>query len=162
VTPEDFAKEFNVSRGTLDALSAYVLLLEKWQPRINLISPKTVPDIWSRHIFDSAQLVAHVPKGSSSDTPRIMDIGSGAGFPGLVLAILGAGKVQLVESDQRKSVFLQTVIRELGLSAIVINQRIESLPACRPDVITSRAVASLPKLMKLISAQVHPGLTCLF
>ena len=93
---------------------------------------------------------------------RILDIGSGAGFPGLVLAILGAGQVQLVESDQRKSVFLQTVIRELGLSATVVNHRIESLSACYPDVITARALAPLPKLMQLIDAQIHPGLTCLF
>ena len=93
---------------------------------------------------------------------QILDIGSGAGFPGLVLAILGAGDVQLVESDQRKAVFLQTVIRELGLSARVSNQRIETLPACQPNVITARALAALPKLMSLIEPQLHNGLTCLF
>ena len=162
VTPEDFAKQLNVSRETVAVLSAYVALLEKWQPRINLISPASLPDIWQRHMFDSAQLLAHMPEMHTAAPRRILDIGSGAGFPGLVLAILGAGQVQLVESDQRKSVFLQTVIRELRLSAIVVNDRIETLPACYPDVITARALAPLPKLMQLIEAQMHPSLTCLF
>lgn len=162
VTPEDFAEQMNVSRETLAALSAYVALLEKWQPHINLISPASLPDIWQRHVFDSAQLLAHMPEMRLDAPRRILDIGSGAGFPGLVLAILGAGQLQLIESDQRKSVFLQTVIRELGLSATVVNHRIESLSACYPDVITARALAPLSKLMQLIDAQIHPALTCLF
>ena len=162
VTPEDFAKQMNVSRETLAALSAYVELLEKWQQRINLISLASLTDIWQRHIFDSAQLLVHLPEMRPGAPRRILDIGSGAGFPGLVLAILGAGQLQLVESDQRKSVFLQTVIRELGLSATVVNYRIESLPACYPDIITARALAPLPKLMQLITTQIHPSLTCLF
>ena len=162
MTPEDFAKKLNVSRETLESLAAYVALLEKWQLRINLVSPLSLSDIWQRHILDSAQLATHMPKSLSGNVCEIMDIGSGAGFPGLVLAILGTGRVRLVESDERKSVFLHTVIRELGLSASVLNQRIESLPACEPDVITARAVAPLPKLMKLIERQLHDGLTCLF
>ena len=162
VTPEDFAKQMNVSRETLTVLSAYVALLEKWQPRINLISPASLPDIWQRHILDSAQLLVYLPEMRPGAPRRILDIGSGAGFPGLVLAILGAGQLQLVESDQRKSVCLQTVIRELGLSATVVKHRIESLPACYPDIITARALAPLPKMMQLIEAQMHPGLTCLF
>ena len=162
MTAKEFAKRFDVSRETLASLSAYVGLLEKWQARINLVSPATLPDIWHRHILDSAQLVPYLPVVSPRQRCQILDIGSGAGFPGLVLAILGAGDVQLVESDQRKAVFLQTVIRELGLSACVSNQRIEILPACQPDVITARALAALPKLMSLITPQLHKGLTCLF
>jgi 16S rRNA (guanine527-N7)-methyltransferase len=162
MTPESFAARFNVSRETLGSLSAYVALLEKWQRRINLVSPTTLPDIWHRHILDSAQLLPYLPVVSTRQRCQILDIGSGAGFPGLVLAILGAGDVQLVESDQRKAVFLQTVIRELGLSAQVSNQRIENLPPCQPDVITVRALAAVPKLMSLIAPQLHNGLTCLF
>ena len=162
MTANEFAKRFDVSRETLASLSAYVALLEKWQSRINLVSPATLPDIWHRHILDSAQLTQYLPAVSAHQRRQILDIGSGAGFPGLVLAILGAGDVQLVESDQRKSVFLQTVIRELGISARVSNQRIETLPACQPDVITARALAGLPKLMSLIAPQLHDGLTCLF
>ena len=162
MTPEAFAARFDVSRETLASLFAYVDLLEKWQPRINLVSPATLPDIWNRHILDSAQLLPHLPVIAARQRCQILDIGSGAGFPGLVLAILGAGDVQLVESDQRKAVFLQTVIRELGLSACVSNQRIETLPAFQPDVITARALAALPKLISLIAPQLHDGLTCLF
>ena len=162
MTPEAFASRFDVSRETLTSLSAYVTLLKKWQPRINLVSPATLPDIWHRHIWDSAQLLQYLPVVTARQRCKILDIGSGAGFPGLVLAILGAGDVKLVESDQRKAVFLQTVIWELGLSACVINQRIETLPACQPDVITARALAALPKLMSLIEPQLHNGLTCLF
>ena len=162
MTPEEFATRINVSRETLALLSAYVSLLQKWQTRINLVSPGTLPDVWHRHILDSAQLQAYLPAVPTHKRCQILDIGSGAGFPGLVLAILGAGDVQLVESDLRKSVFLQTVIRELGISARVSNQRIETLPACQPDVITARALAGLPKLMSLIAPQLHDGLTCLF
>ena len=162
MTPEAFATRFDVSRETMASLTAYVALLEKWQPHINLMSSAALSDIWHRHILDSAQLLPHLPASPARQRCRILDIGSGAGFPGLVLAILGAGDVQLVESNQRKAVFLQTVIRELGLSAHVCNQRIETLPACQPDVITARALAALPKLMSLIVPQLHDGLTCLF
>ena len=162
MTAEEFARRFDVSRETLASLSAYVALLEKWQPRINLVSSATLPYIWQRHILDSAQLLPHLPVVPAHQRCQILDIGSGAGFPGLVLAILGAGDVQLIESDQRKAVFLQTVVRELGLSVRVSNQRIETLPACQPDVITARALAALPKLISLIEPQLHNGLTCLF
>ena len=162
MTPEAFAARFDVSRETLASLLAYVALLEKWQAHINLVSPATLPNIWHRHILDSAQLLPHLTVVPAHQRCQILDIGSGAGFPGLVLAILGAGDVQLVESDQRKAVFLRTVIRELGLTARVSNQRIETLPACQPDVITARALAALPKLMSLVSPQLHNGLTCLF
>ena len=162
MTPEAFAARFDVSRETLALLLAYVALLEKWQRRINLVSSATLPDIWHRHILDSAQLLPHLPLVSAPQRLHILDIGSGAGFPGLVLAILGVGDIQLVESNQRKAVFLQTVIRELGVSARVSNQRIETLPACRPDVITARAFAALPKLMSLITPHLHNDLTCLF
>ena len=114
MTPEEFAARFDVSRETLAALSAYVALLEKWQLRINLVSSATLPDIWHRHILDSAQLLPHIPVVSAHRRCQILDIGSGAGFPGLVLAILGAGDVQLVESISAKWYFA-TVIRELGL-----------------------------------------------
>ena len=162
MTPEAFAARFDVSRETLASLLAYVALLEKWQRRINLVSSATLPDIWHRHILDSAQLLPHLPSVPARQRLHILDIGSGAGFPGLVLAILGVGDVQLVESNQRKAVFLRTVIRELGVSALVSNQRIETLPACRPDVITARAFAVLPKLMSLITPHLHNGSTCLF
>jgi len=108
--------------------------------------------------LDSAQLVGLYPP----DTTKILDVGSGAGFPGLVLAIMGGVNVDLVESDQRKAVFLSTVIRSLNLPAQVHNQRIESMPNLSPDVITARAVATVPKLLKLIENQISTDTICLF
>jgi len=158
VTPDDIARLLDVSRETIDKFQAYLTLLEKWQRQINLVANSTLAEAWQRHILDSGQLVALYPP----QTKRVMDIGSGAGFPGLVLAIMGGVTVDLVESDQRKAVFLSTVIRELGLPAKVHNQRIETLPRLSPDVITARALAPVPKLLKLIENQLHPEIVCLF
>ena len=131
--PEALAGQIDVSRETMDRLAAYVALVEKWQQRVNLVSASTLPDIWMRHIWDSAQLAPLVP----ASTGRILDVGSGAGFPGLVLAALCDAELHLVESDQKKAVFLQTVIRETGIRAIVHNSRIESLPHIGADIVTT-------------------------
>ena len=156
--PDDVARLLNVSRETIDKFRAYLTLLEKWQARINLVANSTLAEAWQRHILDSGQLAAFYPP----QTKNIMDVGSGAGFPGLVLAIMGGVTVDLVESDQRKAVFLSTVIRELDLPAKVHNQRIETLPQLFPDVITARALAPVPKLLKLIENQLSPKSVCLF
>lgn len=158
MTPDDVARLLNVSRETIDKFRAYLTLLEKWQARINLVANSTLAEAWQRHILDSGQLAAFYPP----QTKNIMDVGSGAGFPGLVLAIMGGVTVDLVESDQRKAVFLSTVIRELDLPAKVHNQRIETLPQLFPDVITARALAPVPKLLKLTENQLSPKSVCLF
>ena len=158
MTPDQVGVSLNVSRETIDKFQAYLTLLEKWQRRINLVSNSTLGDVWQRHILDSGQLAAYYPP----QTRHILDVGSGAGFPGLVLAIMGGVTVDLVESDQRKAVFLSTVIRELGLQAKVHNQRIETMPNLRPDVITARALAPVPKLLNLIETQIRPECVCLF
>jgi 16S rRNA (guanine527-N7)-methyltransferase len=142
----------------MDRFGLYLDLLSKWQPRINLVATSTLELAWQRHILDSGQLAAYLPPAPK----LILDVGSGAGFPGLVLAIMTGHRVELVESDQRKAVFLSTVIRELGLDAAVHNCRIESLPPLYPDVITARALAALPKLLNLIEKQLHEGCSCLF
>ena len=158
MTADEVGKLLNVSRETLCQFKAYLTLLEKWQRRINLVASSTMVDVWQRHILDSAQLVRFYPP----NTHKILDVGSGAGFPGLVLAIMGNVEVDLVESDQRKAIFLSTVIRSLALPAKVHNQRIESLPNLAPDVITARALAPVSKLMKLIENQISPDTVCLF
>ena len=158
MTPDQVGELLNVSRETIEKFQAYLTLLENWQRRINLVSNSTLGEAWQRHILDSGQLAAHYPP----KTRHILDVGSGAGFPGLVLAIMGGVTVDLVESDQRKAVFLSTVIRELGLPAKVYNQRIETMPNLRPDVITARALAPVPKLLNLIGSQLHPDCVCLF
>ena len=148
----------DVPRETQEKLDCYVQLLIKWQARINLISSKTLPEIWHRHILDSAQLVSYLPKTPSV----ILDMGSGAGLPGVILAILTRHQLHLVESDSRKIAFMRTALRETGTSAILHEQRMESVPALRPDIITARALAPLSQLITLASAQHHEKIEYLF
>lgn len=157
MTPQEVGGQLNVSRETLEQLSRFVALLERWQRSINLVSARSLTDVWRRHILDSGQLANYIPANART----ILDVGSGGGFPGLVLSIIGPWEVRLVESDQRKAVFLQTVINELGLLAKVCNSRIEALSPCYPDVISARALAPIPKLMNLIAPQLHSKVTCL-
>src|SRR5690606_6912590 len=102
--PEDFQKDANVSRETLKVLIKYAGLLIRWQERLNLVGPNTLPDLWHRHMWDSAQILKYVdPVGQKT----WLDIGTGAGFPGVVLAIMGAGHVHLVEKSPKKCLFLR-------------------------------------------------------
>jgi 16S rRNA (guanine527-N7)-methyltransferase len=150
--PEDFAAAFNVSRETLGQLLTYVALLEQWQPRINLVAGATLPDVWHRHIADSAQLLALAPGAQTW-----LDLGSGAGFPGLVIAILAQGdsmpRVTLIESDRRKSAFLSEVARRTGISVEIHTARIEQIATQRilpsVDVVSARALAPLVRLLPL-------------
>ena len=158
MTADEVRKLLNVSRETISKFEAYLELLEKWQRSINLVANSTLGDAWQRHILDSAQLAKFYPPNAK----HILDVGSGAGFPGLVLAIIGGVEVGLVESDQRKAIFLSTVIRSLGLSAKVYNERVEFLSNLGPDVVTARAVAPVPRLLSLIKNQLSPNTVCLF
>ncbi len=146
---EGFREILDVSRETLGQLSRYAELLEKWQRRINLVGRDTLDDLWRRHMLDSAQLWPLIPPDAAS----ITDLGSGAGFPGLVLAILaepGRADITLIESDARKCAFLNEVIRQTGARAHVVNQRIERVSVPAADVVTARACARLPKLLDYI------------
>jgi len=152
----------NVSRETLQALADYLALLAKWQTKINLVSASTLEDAWIRHVVDSAQLWPLIPDSART----ITDLGSGAGFPGLVLAILGRYRegfqVHLIESDQRKGAFLREVIRVTGAPAEVHTARIEALEPWPSDVVTARALAALDKLLPLAAPFVVPGGIALF
>ncbi len=143
LTPEGFAAEVNVSRETLARLRLYAGLLEKWQKAINLVGRSTLPDLWRRHMLDSAQLQALAPPAATT----WVDLGSGAGFPGLVLAILGVGTVHLIESDSRKCTFLREVARQTATAVAIHNCRIEAVAPFRADVITARALAPLGQLL---------------
>ncbi|OYD86111.1 16S rRNA (guanine(527)-N(7))-methyltransferase RsmG [Azospirillum brasilense] len=138
-----FQAETGVSRETLDRLAAYEATLRKWQPKINLVGPSTLPDAWRRHFLDSAQLYPLLPEGARV----LVDLGSGAGFPGLVLAIMGVPEVHLVESDSRKCAFLREAARVAGASVTVHNKRIEAAPPIAADVVTARALAPLNDLL---------------
>jgi len=152
-----------VSRETEHRLAAFAALVAQWTPRINLISPGSLPDIATRHIADSAQLLAFAPSAWS----HWADLGSGAGFPGIVVAILAAetnpaGRVTLVESDRRKAEFLRTVVRHLGLRAEVSAARAESLAPLGADILSARALAPLPQLLPLAFRHLAPGGRALF
>ncbi len=153
-----FAEHFPVSRETLARLEAYVELLVRWAARINLVGRNTLTDLWRRHILDSAQLQPLVPEAARS----LIDLGSGAGFPGLVLAILGIGGVELVEADSRKAAFLREAIRITGAPATVRACRITAVPPHAVDVVTARALAPLDRLLDLAAPFIGPDTVCLF
>lgn len=133
----------DVSRETFDKLSAYHDLLLKWQSKINLISPNTINDIWHRHILDSAQFYRQLPDTSI----KLVDIGSGAGLPGIILSIMGINEVHSIESDGRKCLFQKEVARQLNLPMTIHNSRIEETTLDSADVITARACSSLSTLL---------------
>ncbi|MEM8587045.1 MAG: 16S rRNA (guanine(527)-N(7))-methyltransferase RsmG [Pseudomonadota bacterium] len=139
-------------------MSTYAALLTKWQKAINLVGSRTIADVWRRHMLDSAQLFPLLPK----DTKTLVDLGSGAGFPGLVLAMMGVPDVHLVESDHRKAAFLTHVSRETNTDVTVHAKRIETMPSLVADVVTARALAPLPKLLDLAERFVGPDSACLF
>ncbi|MDE0808578.1 MAG: 16S rRNA (guanine(527)-N(7))-methyltransferase RsmG [Alphaproteobacteria bacterium] len=153
-----FGQALSVSRETLDRLIIYSILLAKWQRAINLVSPKSLRDCWRRHFLDSGQLQSLIPSNSNS----LLDIGSGAGFPGMVLAILGVRNVVLVESDHRKCMFLREVSRETSTAVTIINDRIEKVSPEQYDVVTSRACASLDVLLNYARPYVGEASVCLF
>lgn len=160
LTPDAFAEACDVSRETLARLQTYVDLLRRWQKAINLVSRDSLTDVWRRHVWDSAQLMPHIPDPAAP----ILDIGSGAGFPGLILAILGAEDVTLVDSDARKGSFLREVARQTGAPATVLTGRAETM-ADRidpPAIVTARAVASLPLLLDTIKLYIRPNTVCFF
>ncbi|HEX3501624.1 MAG TPA: 16S rRNA (guanine(527)-N(7))-methyltransferase RsmG [Stellaceae bacterium] len=143
LTAASFQNQTGVSRETLARLEAYVELLSAWNRRINLVGPRTIGDIWRRHILDSAQLFPLIP----AKARVLLDVGSGAGLPGLILAILGVREVHLVEADQRKCVFLREAARITQSSVQIHPQRLEKCPRFGADVITARAFAPLADLL---------------
>lgn len=151
------ADALDVSRETLARLETYLTLLERWQRAVNLVGRGSLADPWRRHILDSAQLRDHLPAASRS----IVDLGSGAGFPGLVLAILGRPGVHLIESDQRKVAFLREAARITETAVTVHAARIEALPGWVADVVTARGLAPLPRLLDLAERFIGPRTVCL-
>jgi 16S rRNA (guanine527-N7)-methyltransferase len=151
----------DVSRETRDQLESYVHTLGRWQKAINLVSKATLEDIWLRHILDSAQLLPLVPKKAE----RLVDLGSGGGFPGLVLAALRPElEVTLIESDARKGAFLGEAARRMALKKqpkIVIS-RIEAAPPAGADVVTARALAPLGQLLAWAAPHRTDTAICLF
>ena len=152
-----------VSRETFDRLVAFERVFRKWAQRINLVAPSTLDDVWERHILDSVQVVR-----LGGAATRWLDIGSGGGFPGLIIGTMIAARpgasIDLVESNRKKAGFLQAVVGELALPARVHAKRIEDVHAVirAPEVLSARALAPLPLLLELSSPWLETGTTALF
>ncbi|RBW54114.1 16S rRNA (guanine(527)-N(7))-methyltransferase RsmG, partial [Phaeobacter gallaeciensis] len=137
-----------VSRETFEKLEAFDALLKKWNPKINLVSRKSLADVWVRHISDSLQVYSCL-----NASGHWVDLGSGGGFPGVIVAIVASVEnpglnVTLVESDQRKSAFLRTVLRETVSVGMVITDRIENIEPLDADILSARALSDLPRLLE--------------
>ncbi len=155
---DGFADLINVSRETLERLEAYVALLIKWQATLNLVAPSTLADVWRRHILDSAQVFALIDRPAEP----LVDIGSGAGFPGLVLGIMGATALHMIESDARKCAFLREAARITDTKATIHNRRIEAVPGFAAATVTARALAPLTKLLDYAAPFLGSGGIALF
>ena len=156
------AESLNVSRETFDRLSIFAELVKKWNPRINLVSKRSLDDLWTRHIIDSIQVFRNAPVGG-----LWVDLGSGGGFPGMICAILGAEEMPdtrfiCVESDQRRSAFLRSAARECGVNCQVISQRIEVLNPLNADILSARALTDLTGLLGFAERHLKSGGTALF
>jgi len=156
VTADGFFSLFPVSRETEEKLRLYADLLIKWQARINLVGSATLPDLWNRHMLDSAQLLPLLPTGP------VLDLGSGAGFPGLVLAVIGVPDIHLVESDGRKCAFLREVARATGALVTIHPLRIEKLTPFPVAAVTARALAPVATLLEMAAPFLQQSTECLF
>lgn len=151
----------NVSRETDDRLVRYADLIRVWSRRINLVAPSTIDNLAERHIADSLQLLQHRPNPG----PGWVDLGSGGGLPGLVVALAstsGETRFTLVESDSRKAAFLRRAVAELHLdNTAVVSARIEALPPMSASTVSARALAPLPKLLDYVARHLAPDGTAL-
>ncbi len=177
LSAEAFADIADVSRETLERLKIYADLLGKWNRRVNLIGKSTVGDIWRRHMLDSAQLRPHLPAAAR----KLVDLGSGAGFPGLVLAVMGAPDVHLIEANERKCAFLREAARLTETPVTIHNTRIgagghnarigaggshhtqtDAAEPGKADIVTARALAPLPLLLDYAEPYLAPSSICFF
>ena len=159
----EFVKSLNVSRETLNGFYEYETLLSKWNEKINLVSKNTLVDIWERHFLDSGQIIKNVEASGK----RWVDVGSGAGFPGLVIALLLRDRkvncdLVLVEKNAKKVYFLNEVIRKLNLSVEVVNDNIDTLEPLNADILTARAFSELKNLVEIAFRHRKKEGICLF
>jgi 16S rRNA (guanine527-N7)-methyltransferase len=149
-----------VSRESRARIESFVALTLTWQARINLIAPSTIPDIWTRHVLDSLQLLPHIPKAAKT----FADLGSGSGFPGLPLAIASGAHVHLYESNGKKAAFLREALRHTNTIGKVHLMRLEDIGPNPPqvDFVTARALAPLPLLLQLAKPFLDRKVTCFF
>lgn len=157
--PKKIAKDLGkmgFSPAQTAQLAAYEALIRQWQKAINLISPSTLPQLWERHLLDSAQMW---PALQGLGLPlKVVDLGSGGGLPGIVLGIADVEQITMVESDTRKGIFLRETAREIGLTNVTVRtERIEKTTALQAPIVTARALASLEQLAAWSEPLLAPG-----
>ena len=160
---ENFARDFDVSRETCRRLELFADLLIRWNRRVNLVSRHSAGDIWRRHIADSAQLCELIPPYDGA----LVDVGSGAGFPGMVLAIMGFGDVHLIESNTKKCAFLREAARITSAVVTIHNIRLDSDSTLNPAIpkaatVTARAVSPLANLLDIVFPIMYGRTCCIF
>lgn len=153
-----FAAQVDVSRETLDRLETYAALVEKWNPSINLVASSTLPNLWKRHFLDSAAAFQAIDDPAG----RWLDMGTGGGFPGAVIAILAAEKapelkVTCIEADVRKATFLRTLSYSVEVPMNILSRRIEETPPQNAETVSARALAPLTKLLSHAERHLAPG-----
>lgn len=148
----------SVSRETIEKMEIYISLLQQWNKKINLVSQQGMDQVWKRHVHDSFQLIRYL----DSSVKSIADLGSGGGFPGLILALSTEIPVILIESDKRKTIFLREVLRQTQTQATVLCQRIENVNTISADVVTARALTSLTQLLEFSKNILNKNGYCLF
>ena len=158
-----FIKGLNVSRETFKSFCEYEALLSKWNKKINLVSQNTLAQLWNRHFLDSGQIINHVDALGK----KWVDVGAGAGFPGLVVALLLRDRkidcdMVLVEKNTNKVFFLNEVIRKLNLNVKVVNKNVDTIEPLNADIFTARAFSELKKLIELAYRHRKERGVCLF
>ena len=150
MSEDDCCSLLGVSRETSEKFKKYLQILSSWQKTINLVGKSTLLDPWRRHVLDCGQVAKFIQSGRG----EVLDVGSGAGLPGIIISIMGVKNVKLVESDKRKAVFLREVSRLCDLSTVVFDDRIENLTAMNPRLIISRAFGPINKVLSLTKKQI--------
>jgi 16S rRNA (guanine527-N7)-methyltransferase len=160
---KQFTADYGVSHETILRLQVYRDMLVLWNEKFNLISASTIPQIWTRHFSDSAQLMRFIPDNATT----VADMGAGAGFPGLMLAILAKGTdrklhIHEIEATNKKADFLKAVVDELNLPVTIRRDRIEDIRDLKVDVVTARALKALPELLVYANYLAHKDTICIF
>jgi 16S rRNA (guanine527-N7)-methyltransferase len=155
---ESCQKILDVSRETIDSCDIYLSELIKWQKNLNLVGLSTLYDPWRRHVLDCGQVARYI----KNKNEEIIDVGSGAGLPGVILSILGFSNVSMVESDYKKTIFISEVIRKCNISANVLNKRIETFDKFTNKTLVFRAFASIEKTLKLLCDKIESSTKLIF
>ena len=154
----DIVSEFVLNKTQVDKIDFYLSSIIKHNKHTNLVGKSTIENIWDRHVLDCLQLTKHI----TNKKLKILDLGTGAGLPGVLLSIVGYQRVLMIDSVKKKTDFVRQIIKELSLGAKIQNKRIEKPPTSQHDIVVSRALAPLVKLLTYARMYSNKNTTLLF